>query len=231
MININFKIKNQTLTRTDNQNLIRNSKNIIKASFEFETETWNDINKFVIFTDSWDEQIITHIGKSEKCSCIIPSSCLKGTFFKITVYGGDLVTTNNMIIPLKESGYTTPHRHYGCGHEHKDVFVDIFDKLDTKIDSILFNEKCLQLYADGILVDSICLNGFADEAQVIEWMSKTDLDQLTIKNSIDEIESLLVLKSDIGHTHNKDDILDFEDSVDLDIENLLSILTENINNI
>lgn len=177
MIETEFTINNQILKRTDTTTIISKSKNIIKTLFTFNGNIWEDNNRFAIFTDSWDKKTTIHLGKSSVCSCIVPSSCLEGTYFKISVYGGDLITTNDVTIPLNSSGYTKHHHH--CEHEHKDIFVDIFDRLDKNIDNIIFIDNCLQCYSNDELVDSVCLNGFVDETQLSEliqdFITKTEL--------------------------------------------------------
>ena len=136
MIKTEYTVTDQLLERTDKTTLIAKSKNIVKTSFCFQGSLWHDVNKFAIFTDSWGNKTTIHLGKADLCSCIVPDSCLTGTFFKITVYGGDLITTKNVTIPLMSSGYTKHHHHTNnCGHDEKDIFVDIFDRLDNVIDS------------------------------------------------------------------------------------------------
>lgn len=178
MIETEFTVNNQILKRTDTTTIISKAKNIIKTSFSFNGTIWADINKFAIFTDNWGAKTTIHLGKSNICSSIIPTSCLDGTFFKISVYGGDLITTNDVTIPLNHSGYTK-HHHSKCEHESKDIFVDIFDRLDAKIDNIIFIDNCLQLYSENELIDSVCLNGFVDETQLNEliqdFISKFEL--------------------------------------------------------
>lgn len=169
MIKTEYTINDQILERTDDTTIIAQSKNIVKTLFHFNGTIWDNIDKFAIFTDSWGNKTTIHLGKAETCSCIIPNGCLNGTFFKLTVYGGDLITTNDVTIPLMSSGYTKHHHHTNnCGHDEKDIFVDIFTRLDNTIDNIVVVDKCLQCYSNDKLVDSVCLNSFVDEAQLDE---------------------------------------------------------------
>ncbi|MBR0272352.1 MAG: hypothetical protein IJQ68_10275 [Methanobrevibacter sp.] len=200
MIETLFTVNNQQLKRTDTIVIVQNAKNIIKTFFSFNGEIWENINKFAIFTDSWGNKITTHLGKSCKCSCIVPASCLNGTYFKVTVYGGDLVTTNDVTIPLMKSGYSKHHHQHECHHEHKDIFVDIFDKLDKKIDDILVIDNSIQCYSDGELIDSVSLNGlnsFVDETRFNEL----------IQDYVSKIELKTFLESE-GYIKNLD--FDFE---------------------
>ena len=157
MIETEYIINDQIMKRTDTDNIIiSKSKNIVKTTFTFEGSIWNDVNKFAIFTNSWGDKKTIHLGTACICSCIVPNDCLNGTFFKVTVYGGDLITCNEVTIPLQNSRYTKNHHHTNdCGHEAKDIFVEIFERLDKSIDDIIVVDKCLQCYSNGELVDSV----------------------------------------------------------------------------
>lgn len=109
MIEIQLKAENQRLKRTDKEPIVEYSKNIIKAKFTIEGDIWKDVDKFAIFTDAFDNKTTMHLGSESNCNCIVPSSCLKTSFFKITVYGGDLILTNAITIPLVESEYSRKH--------------------------------------------------------------------------------------------------------------------------
>lgn len=195
MIETEYIINDQIMKRTDTDNIIiSKSKNIVKTTFTFEGSIWNDVNKFAIFTNSWGDKKTIHLGTACICSCIVPNDCLKGTFFKVTVYGGDLITCNEVTIPLQNSGYTKNHHHTNdCGHEAKDIFVEIFERLDKSIDDIIVVDKCLQCYSNGELVDSVCLNNFVDEAQFEELIQN-----IVTKNEIREF------LSDEGYIKNLD---------------------------
>lgn len=106
MIKLKFQIKNNKLERTDSEQIISKSKHLYKAIFEFEGRMWKGVEKIAIFTDSWGNRKRVYIGRWE-CKCVIPDSILQGTFFKVTVYGGDLITTNDISIPLVQSDYNT----------------------------------------------------------------------------------------------------------------------------
>lgn len=163
MIEIQFKTENQLLKRTDKERIVDHSKNIIKAKFTIGGEVWDNVDKFAIFTDAFDNKTTVHLGSESICSCVVPASCLKTSFFKITVYGGDLILTNSVTIPLMESSYTK--KHHDCDSGSKDIFVEIFDSLKSKIDNIVFADNCLHIFSNGSLVDSVWLP-YVDEVQI-----------------------------------------------------------------
>lgn len=172
-VTIELEVNNQLLRRVDDETILSKSKNIQKTLFHFKNpEFYQGLNIFAIFTDSWGEKTTIHLGKNAtELSSIIPSRVLKGTYFKISLYAGDLIATNNVTIPLLGSGYSSSYQH-GCSREGKDIFVEIFDKIDGKINTISFTGKCLELYSESELLDSVCLNGLVDEAYLDELMQE-----------------------------------------------------------
>lgn len=221
-MNLQFSIKNQTLKRNESLTVVNKSKNIVKCIFNFEDNPdniWDNINKFVIFKDSWGNDITLFLSKTlDTASVVVPEPILQGTYFTLTVYGGDLITTNYVTIPLKQSGYS--HGRNNCYHEHKDIFTDIFDRIDDTIQDITFSNGCLHIYKDGHLVESVCLD-FADETMVREWMQEYS----------NRFNSLLDTKANISHSHVSSDISDLNNTIDVDIDRLLDALVEDINKI
>ena len=205
MTTILFDLENQLLKRTDTETIMNKSRHIIKAKFTITGEIWDNImDRFVIFKDSWDEETIVHLNNESQC--IVPSRCLDGPFFKVSVYGGDLITTNDITIPLIDSGYDKKHSiHHNCNKPTKDVFVEIFEKLHVKIDNITCANHCLHLFADGRLIDSVSLPG-VDEAQVIAIVTE----QLQDYTRTDELEDFLKEHGYINHVYMEGDEIIFE---------------------
>lgn len=163
MIEIQLQTTNQLLKRIDKEIIVNKSRNIIKAKFNIEGDIWDDVDKFVIFTDAFDNKKTVHLGLDSICECVVPASCLETNYFKITVYGGNLIVTNAITIPLVDSGYS---KHHNCDFDSsKDIFVEIFDSLKSKIDNIVFADNCLHIFSNGSLIDSVCLP-YVDEVHV-----------------------------------------------------------------
>ena len=155
---LEFEVKNQTLTRVNSQDVVNKSKNIYKCRFKFEDESeWLTLNKFAIFTDGWGNSSTQHLGKEGNIlTCLIPDKVLQGSYFKISIYAGDLITTNSVSIALIQSGYNH-HRRHSCYEDSKDIWVTIFDRLDNTIDSIVYDNNTLHLFNRDELVESIYL--------------------------------------------------------------------------
>ena len=202
MIELQFETENQLLRRKDDEIIVNKAKNIIKASFTINGDVWNGVEKFAIFRDAFDNETTTYLGKESVCSCVVPASCLKTSFFKVTIYGGDLITTNSITIPLRDSGYHRKH-HHGCGE--KDIFVEIFEKIDSKIDDIVCADHCLHIFSDGRLIDSVCLP-FVNEAQAIDIANERIQEFL----QTDEFDDVLKQKGYINQVRLVGDEIIFE---------------------
>lgn len=207
MITIQFNLENQLLKRTDKETIVNNSKNIIQAQFAITGEIWDNlVDRFVIFKDAWHEETIVHLSNTPEAICTVPSSCLNGAFFKVSVYGGDLITTNEVTIPLIDSGYNKHHSiHHKCNKPTKDVFVQIFEKLHIKIDNIICDENNLLLFSDGVLVDSITLPG-VDEAHVRSIVAELIQDYIRK----DELDDILKDKGYVNQVYMDGDEIIFE---------------------
>ena len=175
---LEFEVSNRILKRIDSQDVMNRNENVYKCQFTFEDESdWIDLNKFVIFKDGWGNTTTVHLGKEGNVLlCLIPDKVLKGSYFQVSIYAGNLMTTNPVTVALIQSGYNNiryPHHHYPYGHPHfpydnpkphlhhphkeGDIFVEIFDRLDNSIDSVVYDDNTLYLFCQGELKDLIYL--------------------------------------------------------------------------
>lgn len=128
---LNFQVKDQHLKRIDNNFVVNKLRNILLVRFEFDY-WWNDLNVFAIFknkNDSYSLAVNVEEGIGE---CVVPHEVLEDRWFRMTLYGGDLLTTNEVTIYLEESGYTTDIS--STSEATPDVFVQVFEKLEDKAD-------------------------------------------------------------------------------------------------
>ena len=160
---LEFEIHDQILKRIDTQEVINRNKKSYKCKFTFENESeWVELNKFVIFEDGWGNSSVVHIGNGDVLECIIPEKILRGSYFKISVYAGDLMSTNYVVIALVQSGYTKSKRYYMDNRCHswydgEDIFVEIFRHLTEYVDSIVYDNKTLHFFNKESLIESVYL--------------------------------------------------------------------------
>lgn len=136
-MDLEFDVNNQILTRVDNNKLVNKSRNYVQCNFSFITSDWEDLDKFAIFSSPKHNHYVVHLGTLMRGSAVVPSDVLLGDYFQVSVYGGDLLTTNRVKINLIKTGYTT---HISSVKKFKtDVFVQIFKELDVKFDVAIFD--------------------------------------------------------------------------------------------
>ena len=188
-VNLKFSVKNNILSRLDNNKVVNNTHNVYRCIFNLDG-SWEGINKFVVFVDGWGNRTNVHLGKGiDDLSCIIPNSVLKGTYFKLSLYGGDLLTTNYVSIGLIQSGYSKNRRRYNNCDDGKDIFVEIFDRLDRCVTRINVDNHCLHIYGEDGLIDSVYLP-FADEDSYSRMQEIIDEFGEIIDNQNEELERI-----------------------------------------
>ena len=101
---LNFRVINQSLTRTDTFIPVAGSKNYLLASFEFTTDDWDSIDtKTAIFVN--EQNIKQEVAISDGI-CFVPFEVLTNSgYIYVSVYGGDRITTNSVPVFIEASGY------------------------------------------------------------------------------------------------------------------------------
>jgi len=165
---LQFEINNQIIQRTDTEKPVQLSRNYLQCYFDFKSAEWDGVDKFAIFRNENNKSYTCHLGTENVCECTAPVNALTGSFFRVSVYGGDLITSNIETVLLLKSGYTTnispdtPHS--------KDVFEEIFEKLGEKIDDVTYEDELLKFYADEVVVCTVDPTDFS-----YSWESIVDI--------------------------------------------------------
>ena len=76
-----------------------------------------------------------------------------------------------------ESEYSRKH-HSDYDDCSKDIFVEIFQHINSKVDNILFDDGCLHIFSNGVLIDSVYLP-FLNEVQVHEYVNEQIKEYIT----------------------------------------------------
>lgn len=210
-MDLNFKINNQLLTRTDQEILVNKSKNYLHCNFLFETSDWSGLVKFALFKNEENETYPVYLGLNDTVSCIVPTKVLNGDFFKVSVYGGDFISTNEKTIVLLPAGYT------GEVGEDKDLLVKIFERIEEKIDNVTYTNGILTFESNGVVLETISL--------VVDSELSTTSEN-PVQNKV--ITSALDGKAERIHNHVNADITDLGDAMDNDMNKFLQLLAEEI---
>ena len=214
---LNFEVNNQIIQRLDNNILVNKTKDYVVCSFSFNTSEWEDTEKFAIFKNSWNEAYLVNLGTKLESTVTPPEDVLKGTFFKVSVYGGDRVTSNELTIALLPSGYTTNIKH--PEENGVDVFTQLFNALNEKVSSITYSDGVMRVFSsDG-------------EISAFNLVTTDELSNVAVSGSYTDLVDVPETFPPSQHDHLSEDILDFESNVEGDMDLLLICLTDKITEI
>lgn len=132
---LDFNVEEQTLTWVNREKTpVADSVKYLTAKFTFSDE-WTGLNKTAIFFAP-DGKPYSQILVDDGCE--VPHEVIKSPLFKVSVAGGDLITTNIIIIGIIKSGYVK-------GETPKpptpDVYTQILEKCDEAIETAKDVEK------------------------------------------------------------------------------------------
>lgn len=136
-LELNFKVTNQRLEKCNDNFIVAKSHKYLKIFFDFTTEDWDDLSKFVILKNSKREAYMFDYSPE---GIIVPSVVLDGNQFGVSVYGGDetakRITTNEVGVLVTKTGYTEHIN--SITDEDVDVFIEVRRLLNTKFDTVDF---------------------------------------------------------------------------------------------
>ncbi len=121
---LEFSVNRQIITRTDENKVVEKSKNYLYCKFNFSDE-WEAIIKTAIFTSAKGETFNVIL---EEDACSIPFEVIEYPHFTVSVFGGDLITANKVVVSMIKSGYAegkTPSK------PTPDVYQQILNSVKT----------------------------------------------------------------------------------------------------
>lgn len=134
MATLTFQVQNQQIRRTDNFKVVADSRNYLYANFTF-SDDWGDAIKTAQFrhqcSDTVYEVILNQYG-----SCLVPWEVLAEVGrVEVTVFGGDLITTNIAKFTVHESGYSEDGE--SSQPPTPSVYQQILDRMDGIEDAMV----------------------------------------------------------------------------------------------
>lgn len=115
---VEFKVRNQIISRSDSFQVVAKSRNYLYARFDFLTDDWKGKTKTAIFkTDGQNYGVaLTHSNpmyNAELDAYLVPFEFLENKGVgEVTVFGGDLITVNCAYVNISASGYTDDVKEY-----------------------------------------------------------------------------------------------------------------------
>lgn len=136
---LKFRVKNQSITRTDTNIVAADSRNYLFAAFTF-SEDWDGIEKTAIFKNGSE---IVHMVLDENDVCKVPNALIKKGWLTISVFGGELITTNTYDLEILKSGLES-EENIPEDPEEK-LYLQILDKIGKKGDKIAYKDDVLTM--------------------------------------------------------------------------------------
>ena len=177
MLYITFKVNGQNIIRTDTNRVVSDSRNYLRASFEF-SEEWTGI-KTAIFK-SGD---IVRNSILENNECLVPWEVIKPGLMKVSVFCGDLITADSSTVPITESGYAE-------GGAPQDPSQTVYEQIIAMLNEI---------ETGGIPDDKIAAAVQAYlEAHPVESLTEQDVQRIVAEYVVAHKEELKGDKGDKG---------------------------------
>ena len=120
-----FNINNQIITFDNSKfKIVEKSKNYLRAKFTF-TEDWNGVIKTAVFVSAKGDPYNVILENDE---CSVPWEIIEYPYFTVSVFGGDLITANKVIVYVLKSGYCEGEV---PGEPTPDVYIQILNSIKS----------------------------------------------------------------------------------------------------
>lgn len=114
---LRFNVNNQNIIRNDSFLPVADSKNYLYADFEFSEEWQGEVVAVFGGADGKFYDIIV-----EENRCLVPWEVIKAPFFTVSVFCGDLLTSNIARVDVEKSGYAE-------GQPRQEPTPDIYNQI------------------------------------------------------------------------------------------------------
>lgn len=210
-----FTINNDKFKKARVTDYPNKSNNYLRVLIDFITDDWVGLTKFLILRNSNHDAYQLHYAEE---GVKLPVDVVRGDFFYITVYGADnedevRITTNELLINLKESGYTKDIKDLEDYPE--DIWSQIFEGIDSKSD--VDHKHNIGDVIDFPLLSEVATTGEYDDLKgkpsipvnVSDLVNDSDfVDETKLSSTIEWIESTFITKSDTNGLVRNDGTID-----------------------
>lgn len=182
---VEFDVYNQKMIPLKEKPYIVNkSRNYLQLKFNFKTEDWNGLNKFIIFRVK-NKHYLEELGRGDEVVITVPNYTIKNNFLIFTVYGQSYeddfrITTKERVVILKKSGYTKNIDKYDGEVIDYDVISILVEKISKAFADVEVNENNLVFFNfDGEVIKIIpidFLENYYDKQEIDEKFSRTIVD-------------------------------------------------------
>ena len=105
-MNLKFSIKEQVLTRQDEEKIAGYTQGYIDAVFDFD-KNWINLQKYALFSEPDGTKHVLYLGYGKELSCKIPQQVLMNVLFYVSVFAENLLTSSQETVLVSPSGYVS----------------------------------------------------------------------------------------------------------------------------
>lgn len=247
-MNFKFQIQDKTLTYKKSY-----KHEELFCTFKFLTPEWKHLEKYAIFWNKKGKSFIRYLGKGMVGRCPIPKEVFNELYFYAQVYANDDIKTQKKKVFLQEN---IPFDNT-CGKKELDKFFntieedsidDIFyddnklliysnNKLIKTIDIV--DEQLLVKVIEGTAPNFIVDTIFSEESEhpvanktlyraLKQKVNKESLAKVSFTGSYNDLKDIPIEFPSEAHTHESEDITNWEDAIGEDLDDFVNNLIENL---
>ena len=251
-MNLKFEVENEVLKYKKPHNNIHKDLDGFFSSFVFTTPDWKHIDKYAIFWDKQGKSFIRYLGKGKIERCPTPKEVLNELYFFVQVYANDEMKTNKIKVFIYDD--IPEHHRKKCEKKELNEFFNthkidniIYD--DNKL--LIYADNCLIKSID--IIDEQLLSKIVTETapqfiidQALSEESEHPISNKVVYEALQEkvnVDSLSTVAftgdyNDLinkptalpveGHTHESQDINNWEDTIEEDFNTFIDNLIRNL---
>ena len=253
-MNFKFEVEDMILRQIKSHNHSKDDLNNLFCSFVFTTPEWKHIEKYAVFWNRKGKSTIRYLGDKTKCTCELPEMVLNDLHFFVQVYANDEVHTQKLkVFTQKDVPIQNPHK--PTKNDFSIFFKEMENKIDNIVMEdgkflIYANNKLIKSFdvVDEALLSRILagitpqliFDTATSEASDLPIACKVvykvlkdkvdigDLSMVAFTGDYNDLENIPNEFNPQPHTHQVDDIEDFNDSVEEDFDDFIEDLTNSL---
>lgn len=168
---LDFKVEEQTLTLVSLKKVVADSVKYLTCKFTF-SEDWNGVTKSATFFPVKGEPFTQPLVDDW---CEVPHEVIKAPLFKVSVFGGELITTNIVIINVVASGYVK-------GETPKPPTPDVYAQI---LEKMTHTEEIAESLVEG---EELRVNAEKERLEAEEYRQRSEEDRNNNEQLRDEHE-------------------------------------------
>lgn len=244
-MNLKFEVEEKILTQKKSPHHQNKDFENLFCSFVFTTPDWKHLEKYAIFWNRKGKSMIHSLGRRMKTQCPLPEMVLNDLYFHVQVYANDSVSTQKLKVFTHDS---VPKKEKHKKRELDQFFKKEKEKIDdiiyenNKLIILSRNKvlKTIEVVDEGLLAkifegsapEYIVDNALSEDSDhpisskavfnaLQEKLDISNVSRVALTGSYNDLVDTPEVFPPEQHTHIANEITDWDDAVENDLENFL----------